>query len=47
MVEIQTPYIDTVKVKELIKHTYITKPELKAIPAEKIEVNVADLEVFS
>jgi S-DNA-T family DNA segregation ATPase FtsK/SpoIIIE len=46
MVEIQTPFIDTAMVKELIKHTYITRTEPKAMPVEKIEVNIADLEVF-
>jgi S-DNA-T family DNA segregation ATPase FtsK/SpoIIIE len=46
MTEIQTPFIDTDKVKELIKHTYISKSEPKLIPSEKIEIDVADLEVF-
>jgi S-DNA-T family DNA segregation ATPase FtsK/SpoIIIE len=46
MTEVQTPYIDTAVVRELIKHTYVSKTEPKLIPSEKIEINVADLEVF-
>jgi S-DNA-T family DNA segregation ATPase FtsK/SpoIIIE len=44
--EIQTPYIDTAKVKTLISHTYISKIEPKAIPSEKIDIDVTDLEVL-
>lgn len=46
MIEVQTPYITVDKVKELIKHTYVSKTEPKAIPAEKIEIDITDLEVF-
>jgi S-DNA-T family DNA segregation ATPase FtsK/SpoIIIE len=47
MTEVQTPYLNSEKIKELIKHTYVSKSEAKAIPAEKIEVNITDLEVFN
>jgi S-DNA-T family DNA segregation ATPase FtsK/SpoIIIE len=46
MTEVQTPYLNTETVKELIKHTYVSKSEPKLIPSEKIEVDITDLEVF-
>jgi S-DNA-T family DNA segregation ATPase FtsK/SpoIIIE len=47
MTEVQTPYLNSEKIRELIKHTYVSKSQVKAIPSKKIEVNVADLEVFN